>query len=114
MSTTVLVSNLSLTIDSSTLEDMFSVVGNVRKAVIQVDAVTGMSRGSGSVEMSTTEEARNCVLHFDGQRNEGKTLLVRTEKPPALKRSAFTTVVRQPVFQRALRSAIRNNKGSVT
>lgn len=110
MSSTVLVSNLSLSIDSSMLEDMFSLVGNVRKAVIQFDAATGLSRGFGFVEMSTSEEARNCVLHFDGQKKEGSTLMVREEKFLARKQSEFSTSVRQPPRQKTLRTLKRNFK----
>lgn len=77
MGTSILISNLALSIDSSTLEHMFSLIGNVRKAVIQTDASSGLSRGFGIVEMSTSEEARDCVLHFNGQKKDGHTLIVR-------------------------------------
>lgn len=85
MSSAVLISNLDLSIDSSDLEDMFSIVGNVCKATVMVDSVSGLSQGFATVEMSTPQEARDCVLHFNGQRKEGRVLIVREEKRVAPK-----------------------------
>lgn len=92
------------------LEDMFSLVGTVRKAVIRIDVATGMSRGFGFVEMSTSEDARNCVLHFDGQKKEGSTLMVREEKLLTANRSAPSAVVRKALNQKLLRGISRKTK----
>ncbi|MCM2281870.1 MAG: RNA-binding protein [Bdellovibrionaceae bacterium] len=111
LNTSVLISNLALSIDSSMLEDMFSAIGHVRKVVIQTDEATGLSRGFGLVEMSSPEEARDCVLHFDGQRKDGQILIVREEKSRGTKRIAFETVIRQPGLRKAIRSAARKVNG---
>ena len=81
MSHTVLVSNLSASITESTLEDMFTSVGNVIRAHIDFDASTGASKGRGCVEMHTAEEVQDCILHFHGQVKHGKALIVRDDKP---------------------------------
>lgn len=76
MNTTVILSNLPLAMDSIALEDMFGAVGNVRKAHVLCDPFSGLSLGRGRVEMSTREEAENCVLHFNQQSFKGQRLIV--------------------------------------
>jgi RNA recognition motif-containing protein len=48
------------------LEDMFTIVGNVRAAHIVRDEGSGTSRGIGLVEMATEEEAQNCIHFYNG------------------------------------------------
>lgn len=74
MSCTVRVSNLPANFDSSKLEDLFSVVGNVRSAVI--------NGRSAMVEMSTPDEAQNCISYFNGQVTEQHTLMVGLSLKP--------------------------------
>jgi len=63
------------------LEDMFTIIGNVRSAQIVLDAVAGDSRRFGLVEMSTEEEARDGIRYFNGQVKEDLTLVVRENVP---------------------------------
>lgn len=91
MSNTLLVSNLHPSINSSALEDMFTLVGNVRKARVEQDPDSGANLGRGSVEMATREEAENCVHHFHQQAVNGQKLVVwlrglNTFKRPVQKR----------------------------
>lgn len=81
MSSSLRVSNLPAGFDSSMLEDMFTMVGNVRNAQVMVDAATGKSKGYGVVEMSTAEEAQDGILHFHGQVKNGQSLVVRENTP---------------------------------
>ncbi|MES2965888.1 MAG: RNA-binding protein [Bdellovibrionota bacterium] len=98
MTTTLILSNLSPDISSSALEDMFSIVGNVRSATV-------LQGGFAQVEMATPEEAKNCVLHFDGQRYEGVTLVVRQKQAP--RPATVRPVLRhRAVASKALRRAI--------
>lgn len=76
LNATIFVSNLPLSLDSSALEDMFTRVGDVRQALIERDPMSGASLGRGTVEMSTREEAENCVLHFNSQPMNGQRLAV--------------------------------------
>ena len=111
MNTTVLVSNLAPGVSASTLEDMFSIVGNVQKAVVELDATSGVSRCFGFVEMSTPSEAKDCVLHFNGQKNEGLTLMVREKQPLGEKQIVFNPKGRSALLK-AVRATNRKLKGS--
>jgi RNA recognition motif-containing protein len=81
LGTKLLISNLPPSIDSITLENMFSIVGNVRAAVVTIDPETGISIGVGRVEMSTEEEAALGIDHYNGQNKNGHIIFVREDKP---------------------------------
>lgn len=83
MTTTLSVSNLPLTMDASDLENMFTLVGDVRSARVVCTAGSTASSGRGFVEMSTRAEAENGALHFNGQRVNGQTLMVRLNEVTA-------------------------------
>lgn len=87
MGTKLLVTNLPLSVDSSALEDMFTLIGNVRTARVELDEASGTSRGVGHVEMMTAQEAQDGISHFNGQSKGGQRLAVREDKPhvPKLK-----------------------------
>ncbi len=77
MNTTLYVSNLPLSMDSSALEDLFTRVGNVRSARIVCDTGSAISLGRGVVEMTTPEETQNCLLLLNGEVIGGSSLVVR-------------------------------------
>jgi RNA recognition motif-containing protein len=79
--TKLLISNLPRHVDASALEDMFTVVGDVRAARIECDAITGASNGVGYVEMSSSQQAQDGIQHFNGQSSRGHVLAVREDKP---------------------------------
>ncbi len=81
MHTTISISNLPLSVDASDLEDMFTVVGNVRSAQVLFGADSTVSLGRGVVQMTTREEAENGKLYFNGKIMEGRALMVRMEEP---------------------------------
>ena len=81
---TVLVGNFAASTDTSDLDVMFSTVGNVEKISFVTDATTGRTRCL--VEMSTPDEANDCVDRFHGQDLNGQTItvsmdIVRTYAP---------------------------------
>lgn len=76
------INHLSTSVDSSTLEDMFTIVGNVQSASVVIDLKTGMSKGCGYVEMSTEQEAADCIQRFHGQMAEGTVISVVEDKSP--------------------------------
>jgi len=110
MGTKLLVSNLPLDIDSSTLEDMFTMVGNVSKAAIEIDGTTGLSRGRGYVEMSTAQEAQNCIDHFNGQSKGGNRLAVREDIPHVPKVTVMKTSLRKAFISSKKSAAKRKPK----
>ncbi len=93
---TVLVGNIAASMDTRDLDVMFSTVGNVKDIRVITDANTGRTRCL--VEMSTPDEAVDCVDRFHGQDFEGAPLsvsmnIVRTFAPlkivePAKKKKA--------------------------
>lgn len=106
MSVTLLVSNLHESIDANHLEDMFTVVGNVQRVQVVRDENTSASRGIGYVEMSTHEEAADCILRFHGQSTMGQTLVVREDKPHVPVASAYKKP-RRVTVPKAKRTTVR-------
>jgi RNA recognition motif-containing protein len=81
MFTSLKISNLPPVVSKSDIEGMFSMIGNVREAKIVYDENTGLSLGVAIVEMSTEEEAQDCILHYNGKNLDGKTIFVRANAP---------------------------------
>ena len=75
------VGNLSYSVDSSALEQLFSPHGTVESAQIINDRDTGRSKGFGFVEMANDEEAAKAIAALNGQQHEGRALTVNEAKP---------------------------------
>ncbi|WP_428940866.1 RNA recognition motif domain-containing protein [Fontivita pretiosa] len=75
------VGNLSYSVDSSELEQLFSQHGTVQSAEVVSDRMTGRSKGFGFVEMSSDEEAQAAIAALNGQQNNGRALTVNEAKP---------------------------------
>src|SRR6266404_7668072 len=75
------VRNLNSSVDSSDLEDIFTMVGNVQSAQVVIDTLTGLSKCVGYVEMSTVQEAADCIARFHNQPHEGQILSVAKDQP---------------------------------
>jgi RNA recognition motif-containing protein len=88
LNTTLLVANLAASVDASELEDMFTILGNVRSARVVYNEDTGISKGVGYVEMSTREELENCILHFAGQMIMVREDVPHVPQPPPFKTAA--------------------------
>jgi RNA recognition motif-containing protein len=111
LNNTLRVSNLPLSFDSSILEDLFTMVGNVQKAEIAMDSVSGVSRGFGVVVMSTSEEAQDCISHFNGLVKMGQAMVVREDVPHVPKITIEKSIKRRPAFKKATRAVSRTIKG---
>ena len=70
------VGNLSYTVNSGQLEQLFSNYGEVK----QVNIIEG--KGFGFVEMGTAEEAQKAKEALDGSDFEGRTMKVDEARPP--------------------------------
>lgn len=83
------VRNLSDTIDSDLLEEMFSSVGDVISAIVQIKNVRGKDYRVGYVEMSSESEASDGIDRFHDQKKHGLVLTVTEDTPhvPILKPS---------------------------
>src|SRR5277367_2109433 len=81
MGSKLYVGNLSYSVDSSTLEQLFSAHGTVQSAEIINDRDTGRSKGFGFVEMGSEAEAQAAIAALNGQENDGRALTVNEAKP---------------------------------
>jgi RNA recognition motif-containing protein len=75
------VGNLSYSIDSSALEQLFGQHGSVLSAQVITDRDTGRSKGFGFVEMSSDAEAQAAIAALNGQQHDGRALTVNEARP---------------------------------
>ena len=75
------VGNLSYSVDSSELEQLFGQHGQVVSAQIINDRDTGRSKGFGFVEMSNDQEADAAIAALNGQQHNGRALTVNEARP---------------------------------
>jgi RNA recognition motif-containing protein len=75
------VGNLSYSVDSSMLQELFGQHGNVQSAEVIADRDSGRSKGFGFVEMSNDDEAQACIQALNGQQYDGRALTVNEAKP---------------------------------
>lgn len=74
MSAKLRVGNLGLTINAEKLKKIFGQFGTVVDAEISFYELTGRPRGFGFVEMSSREEAAECISRLNGREQEGRDL----------------------------------------
>lgn len=77
------VGNLSYTLDSGSLQDLFAQYGNVESANVITDRETGRSKGFGFVEMGSDDEAETAIQKLNGQDVGGRQINVSEAKPQA-------------------------------
>ncbi|MGZ3770152.1 MAG: RNA recognition motif domain-containing protein [Bdellovibrio sp.] len=77
----IYVGNLSYTVDSNELTNMFSEFGTVDSANVITDRETGRSKGFAFIEMSTNDEAQKAILKLNGMELSGRALNISEAKP---------------------------------
>jgi RNA recognition motif-containing protein len=75
------VGNLSYSVDSSELEQLFGQFGTVSSAQIINDRDTGRSKGFGFIEMNSDDEAQAAIAGLNGQQHNGRALTVNEARP---------------------------------
>ena len=75
------VGNLSYSVSSSDLQQLFAQFGKVDSAEVISDRMTGRSKGFAFVEMSTDEEAQKAVEGMNGKEHEGRPMVVNEARP---------------------------------
>jgi len=75
------VGNLSYSVSSSDLEEMFAPFGTVESAQVIADRDSGRSKGFGFVEMGNDEEAQAAIRGLNGQAHDGRPLTVNEARP---------------------------------
>lgn len=81
MSKKLYVGNLSYSVNSSELEQLFSQFGAVTSAQVINDRETGRSKGFGFVEMANDSEADAAIAAMNGQQHGGRPLTVNEARP---------------------------------
>ena len=79
-SSNLYVGNLSYSVTSDDLKELFSQFGNVKEAKVIAD------RGFGFVEMDTTEAAEKAIEGLNETEYEGRTMKVNEARPRQEKR----------------------------
>jgi RNA recognition motif-containing protein len=75
------VGNLSYSVSSSDLEQLFAQFGTVQSAQVIQDRETGRSKGFGFVEMGSDAEAQAAIQGLNEQDNQGRPLAVNEARP---------------------------------
>jgi len=75
------VGNLSYSVTSQNLEEMFGAFGAVRSAQVINDRDTGRSKGFGFVEMEDDNAAREAIKGLHETEHDGRPLTVNEAKP---------------------------------
>jgi len=75
------VGNLSYSVTSATLEQLFAPYGAVRSAQVIQDRESGRSKGFGFVEMEDDNAAREAIKGLNEKDNDGRPLTVNEAKP---------------------------------
>lgn len=81
MQTRLFVRDFGQDTDVFRLEELFSNVGTVQKAVVQDLSTNGVTRRVAYIEMSSAQEALDCIDRFHGMKTDGHILTVTEDKP---------------------------------
>jgi RNA recognition motif-containing protein len=87
------VAGLDFSLNSDDLKAIFEEHGVVISAKVITDKFSGQSRGFGFVEMSTQEEAQQCIRNLDGTSRNNRNLAVKfkEDKPTNNARSGYNS-----------------------
>ncbi len=75
------VGNLPFSTTEESLTSVFSAYGTVDSVKIITDRDTGRSKGFAFVEMSSDQEAADCIAQLNGQEHEGRQMNISEAKP---------------------------------
>ena len=81
MSKRLYVGNVSYSLKSENLEDIFREAGEVVSAKIIMDRETGQSKGFGFVEMATDDQGATAIEKLNGKEAGGRNLKVTAANP---------------------------------
>lgn len=82
------VGNLSFTVDSNQLSEIFSEFGTVATSNVIMDRNTGRSKGFAFVEMSAANEAQAAIQRLNGQDLDGRAMKISEAKPQEPRRGS--------------------------
>ncbi|HZZ98663.1 MAG TPA: RNA-binding protein [Candidatus Saccharimonadia bacterium] len=79
--TKLYVGNLSYSVTTDELKQMFAQYGTVTDAIVLVDKFTGRSKGFGFVTFETSEQAQAAVDALNGTDQGGRKIVVSLARP---------------------------------
>jgi cold-inducible RNA-binding protein len=79
--TKLYVGNLSYSVTTDELKQMFAQYGTVTDAIVLVDKFTGRSKGFGFVTFETAEQAQAAVDALNGTDQGGRKIVVSLARP---------------------------------
>jgi hypothetical protein len=83
MPSLIYVSNVGETGNLSAIEDLFLTVGDVKAQYLEMIPESGHRLSFGVFEMSTDQQAADCVERFNGYNMNGQRLGLVSERPKA-------------------------------
>ena len=83
------VGNLSYSLTSDGLQQLFAAHGKVESAEVIMDRETGRAKGFGFVEMGTDQEAQAAISALNGQEVEGRAIVVNEARPKEPRTGGF-------------------------
>lgn len=81
MTKRLFVGNLTYSITSSQLEDLFAQVGKVVSLNLITDKYSGQSKGFAFVEMGNDHEADEAIKKFNGHELDSRKMVVNVARP---------------------------------
>lgn len=81
------VGNLSFSVDSNQLTEIFSEFGTVASSSVIMDRDTGRSKGFAFVEMSAANEAQAVIEKLNGQDLGGRAMNISEARPQEPRRN---------------------------
>lgn len=77
----IFIANISFKVTSDNLKRLFAAFGEVSKANIVTDKISGKSKGFGFVTMVDDENAKRAIEGLNGKEFQGRELSVRVSEP---------------------------------
>ena len=93
MGKNIYVGNLSYSLSSNELEELFAQFGPVDSAKIIEDRESGRSKGFGFVEMQEEADAAAAIEELNGKEFGGRNMVVNEAKPRSLARAASEAAI---------------------
>ncbi len=81
MSSILYVGRLAVSVTTVDLEELFAGAGEVRRATVAVEKISGQSKGFGFVEMASPVEAVKAKQLFDGMEFKGTNIMLSVRPP---------------------------------
>ena len=83
------VGNLSYSLTSDGLQQLFAAHGKVESAEVIMDRETGRAKGFVFVEMGSDQEAQAAISALNGQEVEGRAIVVNEARPKEPRTGGF-------------------------